>query len=420
MPTTREPTAAHLSSPTPGAAAHHTRVTAIVSTHNRARYLAEALDSLLAQTRPLDELIVIDDASSDGTRELLETRYADRVRLILFDDNQGKAAALNAAIPEAIGDYLWLFDDDDIALPDALERHAARLDAGDTLDFTYSSTYHSDQPENIYDERAWHINEAPDVAPERFLLETLLGMQTLMQGMLISRAALLDIGLFDTELRRCQDLDILLRLAAAHRGARLDAPTFVYREHDGARGGGHATHAVEQRFRVQDEYRKQVFRKIRTLLPLPIYLRHLGERPSVFTPPARDSAALIQRGAVFLRQGLVAEGLADLKAGFEAPAAEQIDPNWVAENMALALDVEPWMFDDAQALVNTLASLLARRDDTAAARSVARGFYWSLRRELGLGRRAQAARAGSLLARFGGRYLAARLRRTITRSSMSS
>ena len=63
--------------------------------------------------------------------------------------------------------------------------------------------------------------------------------------MLIRRDALLHIGLFDKGLHRCQDLDLLVRLGAAgYRGAKVNAPTFVYREHAGPRGGGRHTYLL--------------------------------------------------------------------------------------------------------------------------------------------------------------------------------
>lgn len=375
------------------------KITAIVSTHNRARYLGEALDSLLAQQQPPDELIVIDDASTDETPAVLAD-YRDRARIVELPTNHGKAAALNMAIPMADGDYVWLFDDDDVALPDALERHVALLEERDDIDFTYSSTYHTTDPDDIWNAEAWHANELPDIAPERFLLETMLSMNTLMQGMLIPRDALLDIGLFDTELYRCQDLDMLIRLGARYRGARLDEPTFVYREHNGARGGGQYTHEVEQRFRVQDEYRKQVFRKVRDAVPLDHYIAHVDDEAVLQSEEAREPAAQVQRGCVMLRQGLVNDGLTDLDAALGHPAIADVDDDWIADNLTAALDVEPWMFDEPRSVGAELAGILGKHDALGYARHPARGLYWSLRREVTLRRTQQAAAAGTLLTRF--------------------
>ena len=135
------------------------KFSAIVPTHNRARYIAEALDSLLGQHMPFHELIVIDDASTDETSDVL-AGYRDQARIIELTANSGKAAALNMAIPLATGDYIWLFDDDDVALPDALSRHIELLTERDDVDFTYSDTYHTQDSDNIWNRDAWALRAA--------------------------------------------------------------------------------------------------------------------------------------------------------------------------------------------------------------------------------------------------------------------
>src|SRR5687768_15720087 len=110
--------------------------TAIVPTYNRAQYIGEAIESLLAQTRRPDQIIVVDDGSTDGTLSVLD-RYAGRIEIV-SKANGGKATAINMAIPRATGGCIWVFDDDDVALPDALERHLHALEQDGQAGFTYS------------------------------------------------------------------------------------------------------------------------------------------------------------------------------------------------------------------------------------------------------------------------------------------
>lgn len=389
------------------------KVSAIVSTHNRAQYLSEALDSLLNQQRPLDELIIVNDASTDETADVLAA-YRDRARIVEFSSNQGKSAALNHAIPMASGHYIWVFDDDDIALPDALSRHVDLLSRRDGIDFTYSSTYHTRDPDNIWNRDAWHSNELSDIESERFLLETMLSMRTPMLGMLIPRDALLNIGLFDTELYRCQDLDILIRLGAArYRGAKLDAPTFVYRQHSGARRSGRQTYTGSRRFRIQDDYRKQVFRKVLDTLALDDYLLHVSNSSVLQSEEARVPAAHLQRGCIMLRQGLVKDGLADLDIALGHSAIADVDSTWIAENLTAALDTEPWMFDDRKAVGSRLAAILAQHDALVYARPSVRGLYWSMRREMNLRHTQQATAAGTILSRFALHCVGQRIKRAV-------
>src|SRR5437867_4956354 len=95
-------------------------VSVIVPCRNGARFLAEALDSALAQTHPATEVIVVDDGSVDDTPAVL-ARYAGRVR-VLRQPNRGPSAARNAALGVARGEYVAFLDADDRFLPDQVAR----------------------------------------------------------------------------------------------------------------------------------------------------------------------------------------------------------------------------------------------------------------------------------------------------------
>jgi rhamnopyranosyl-N-acetylglucosaminyl-diphospho-decaprenol beta-1,3/1,4-galactofuranosyltransferase len=107
-------------------------VAAVVVTYNRKDYLEELLPTLLQQTRPLDAVYVVDNASTDGTREFLDAEYGDaeRVHRIYLPENTGGSGGFNAGVVAAYNDghdWFWLMDDDVTALPDGLEgllRHA--------------------------------------------------------------------------------------------------------------------------------------------------------------------------------------------------------------------------------------------------------------------------------------------------------
>src|SRR5207244_7547062 len=111
------------------------RVSIIVPCHNGARFLAEALDSALAQTHPAVEVIVVDDGSIDDTPSVLG-RYAGRVRVIR-QRNRGPSAARNAALDVARGDYGAFLDADHRFLPDKVARQAGVLDARPDVGLVY-------------------------------------------------------------------------------------------------------------------------------------------------------------------------------------------------------------------------------------------------------------------------------------------
>ncbi len=104
------------------------RVCAAVVTYNRKELLLECLNALLAQTHPLHSVVVVDNASTDGTPELLRERGLtdrDDVRHLRLEDNRGGAGGFAAAVEATRAqdcDWIWLMDDDAEPAPDALER----------------------------------------------------------------------------------------------------------------------------------------------------------------------------------------------------------------------------------------------------------------------------------------------------------
>ena len=103
-------------------------VCAVVVTHNRRELLAECLGAIAAQTRPPARVVVVDNASADGTRTMVETSFP-AVELLVLGTNTGAAGGFHAGVLAAARgdqDWLWLMDDDTIPETDALERLLAR------------------------------------------------------------------------------------------------------------------------------------------------------------------------------------------------------------------------------------------------------------------------------------------------------
>ncbi|MGN6815012.1 MAG: glycosyltransferase family 2 protein [Solirubrobacterales bacterium] len=101
-------------------------VDVVVTNHNYARFLAQAIESALAQTHPVN-VVVVDDGSSDDSREVLR-RYGDRVE-VLLQEQGGQASALNAGLERCRGDVLLVLDADDVLRPQAAEQVAAAFAA---------------------------------------------------------------------------------------------------------------------------------------------------------------------------------------------------------------------------------------------------------------------------------------------------
>ena len=106
------------------------RVSVIMAVHNEERFLAEAVDSVLAQDYTDFEVIVSDDGSTDGMLEIARTlglRAPERIRVIRAERNQGKPFALNRALAVRRGQLISWLDGDDVMLPGKLARQVAVL-----------------------------------------------------------------------------------------------------------------------------------------------------------------------------------------------------------------------------------------------------------------------------------------------------
>ena len=118
------------------------RVTVYLTNHNYGRYLAQAIDSVLAQTMQDFELIVIDDGSTDDSREVIE-RYASNPRIVtVFQENKGLNVTNNIALRAARGDYVIRLDADDWLDPHALQVMSAMLDRDADVGLVFPGLLH--------------------------------------------------------------------------------------------------------------------------------------------------------------------------------------------------------------------------------------------------------------------------------------
>jgi rhamnopyranosyl-N-acetylglucosaminyl-diphospho-decaprenol beta-1,3/1,4-galactofuranosyltransferase len=108
------------------------KVAAVVVTYNRKDVLADCLRELLAQSRPLDEIIAVDNASTDGTYEVIRCEFAD-VTYVRLPENSGGAGGFHEGIKLACQkgyDWIWCMDDDGLPAPDALEKLLEHISEG--------------------------------------------------------------------------------------------------------------------------------------------------------------------------------------------------------------------------------------------------------------------------------------------------
>ncbi len=218
----------------------------IIPTFNRAVFLREAIDSVLAQTEKDFELIVVDDGSTDGTRELV-AEYGDRLRYF-FQPNAGASAARNLGIRHATGRFIAFLDSDDLWLPKKLARQVQWMAAHPNLLLCYT--------DEIWIRRGVRVNQKMIHAKAGgWIYPLCLPRCIISPSSVFMRRELFDAaGLFDEQLTVCEDYDLWLRVASRFEVGFIAEPLIVKR-------GGHPDQ-LSQREWGNDRYRVAALCKI--------------------------------------------------------------------------------------------------------------------------------------------------------------
>jgi glycosyltransferase involved in cell wall biosynthesis len=200
------------------------QVSVIIPTYNSARYLVEALESVLAQTFRDVEVLVIDDGSTDETPEIMK-RYGEPVRY-LRQENAGVAAARNRGIGESSGKYIAFLDADDTWYPQKLERQMAALANGTGYRACYSTFL--EVKADLTPIGVRRIKRQGSTIEDLLLRGNVVGSICTV----VAERSLFDtVGGFDPDLSQCADWDMWVRLAAQTEFIYLDEPLVTYRQH---------------------------------------------------------------------------------------------------------------------------------------------------------------------------------------------
>lgn len=236
-------------------------VSVIIPTYNRSGFLIEAIESVLAQTYDDIEIVIVDDGSTDDTKEKLKP-YQDKIEYV-YIENGGPARARNVGMTMARGKYISFLDSDDLYYPykiktqvDFLEDHAdvdlvcseltAIDDNGEVLDEFHLKNYHKSAYdgldatyENIYsksisiakaglDLKQWEDRRiyVGDVF-DRYFDKLILSTNTVM----FRKSVIDSVGLQHEPYWYFEDYEFVLRIAKSHPVAFIDAPTYKLRYH---------------------------------------------------------------------------------------------------------------------------------------------------------------------------------------------
>jgi glycosyltransferase involved in cell wall biosynthesis len=206
-------------------------VSVVIPTFNRARYVGESVESVLAQAGPPFEVVVVDDGSTDDTAAVL-ARFGTRLHVVR-QPNRGIAAARNAGVAAARGTFVAFHDSDDLALPGRIAVPYEHVTAHPEFRIVLANGIFLPPEGGAGKPHPWLRPEVAAALDGREITVREVFRWNLgqLQATLIARECLRAIGPLDGGFRILDDLDLMLRLTLRFRTAFLDRPLFAYRRH---------------------------------------------------------------------------------------------------------------------------------------------------------------------------------------------
>ena len=204
------------------------QVSVVIPTHNRAEFLRDAIASVLKQTFQDFEVIVVDDASSDNTRDVVGSFHDERIRYMRHENNKGGSAARNTGILNSKCEYLAFLDDDDEWLPEKLDRQMELLLTSDpNVGVVYTGYLDVDAASGQV--IGQQIPARRGNLSQHLWTENCVGSAS---SVLLKKDCLNRVGLFDESLPCSQDYDLWIRTAKEYLFECVQLPLFKYSVHE--------------------------------------------------------------------------------------------------------------------------------------------------------------------------------------------
>jgi glycosyltransferase involved in cell wall biosynthesis len=207
------------------------KVSVIIATYNRAAFLPATIDSVLQQKFRDFETIIVDDGSTDGTREALRV-YGDRIHYI-YQENRGPSAARNLGVQCARAPWIAFQDSDDLCAPTHLETLYGYVRDHPQCGMVFANGAYLGGPEHsretIIPTKKSRRLQAAGVRLVNLFEKSIVRLQ----AALILKTAYEAVGGMDESLRICHDLDLFFRLFMCYPVSYLDQVVFFYRKHQG-------------------------------------------------------------------------------------------------------------------------------------------------------------------------------------------
>lgn len=216
-----------------------TPLTVLMAVHNGGRFLRTAVESILNQTYRNFNFLIVDDASTDGSREMIRTIGDPRITLLCLEKNVGQTAALNVGLQHIESPWIARMDADDYSAPTRFEEQMRALESNPSLRCvgTFAWIFREDfsKSEEII---------ARPVDEQAIRHHLLKGIPMIHGTIVVSREAMNQIGGYNERYRYSQDLDLFSRLLTRFSGANIPKPLLGFRRHEGQ--GSFCVRAAEE------------------------------------------------------------------------------------------------------------------------------------------------------------------------------
>ncbi len=206
-------------------------VSVIIPTYNRKNLIARSIQSVLNQSYKDFEVIIIDDASIDGTQEIVETFSDKRLKYYRLKDRKGAGSARNIGIKKSNGSFITFLDSDDVWLPKKLEKQLLVFqNESPKIGVVYTDM------QRILKNGTIKYYPAPTIVPERLINPITKFYQVRnigIQSVVIKKECFEQVGYFNERLPRLEDLELFIRLSKRYIFYHIQEPLVKYYETKG-------------------------------------------------------------------------------------------------------------------------------------------------------------------------------------------
>lgn len=225
-------------------------VSVIIPTYNGSRFIRETIQSVIGQTYPKIEIIVIDDGSTDNTPDIVKSINDPRL-IHIRQANSGVSMARNHGIDISHGDYIAFLDHDDVWLPHKLERQLQLFKEDPNIAMVYSDTFIIDENNSIINTYSHKIK----FYRGKIFKELFLSLFITILTVVMKKSAFLELGPF-LPYNTCEDYDLFLKCASKYPIDYIDEPLAKFRVHESNYSKNYEVE-VNECIKIYDSWRTQ-------------------------------------------------------------------------------------------------------------------------------------------------------------------